>query len=48
MNKLKQQKKAASSEYFLSEVDFEEFFNHFLLYDYGPNSSEAVEKITVD
>ena len=39
---------AASSEDFLSEYDFEAVLVFFCYYDYGFNSSEAVEKIAAD
>ena len=39
---------AASSEDFLSEDDFEAALATFCSYDYGANSSEAVENIARD
>ena len=39
---------AAFSEECLSENDFEVVLVTFCCYDYGPNASEAVEKITTD
>ena len=47
-NKSKQQKVSASSVDFLSENDFEVDLTTFCCYDYGANSSEAVQKITAD
>ena len=38
----------AFSEDFLSEDDFEAVLATFCCYDYGANSSEAVEKIATD
>ena len=39
---------AASSNDFLSEQDFEAVLVTLCCYDYGANSSEAVEKIATD
>ena len=47
MNKSKQQEVSASRVDFLSENDFEADLATFC-YDYGANSSEAVQKITKD
>ena len=47
-NTSKQQKMAASSEYFLSEDDFEGALTTFCCYVYGANSSETVTKIATD
>ena len=38
----------ASSEGFLSEDEFETALANFCCYEIGPNSSEAVEKISPD